>query len=158
KTVKAAPDKDVPKAGVIKSFLPDSLKLPMPMDMKANLSLAGISYKGADFNSIKIGIDKKGGVINISESVGQMPGGGTLSGKSSMNFASGSGSDKNGVIYSNPTLSFDVKANSATPAKLFGAFLPDDALKSMQPLLKNALNLSASGNVKGARAGIDNGS
>jgi uncharacterized protein involved in outer membrane biogenesis len=160
KTVQAAPDKDagVPKSGALKSFLPDNLKLPVPVDVQGMINLAGVSYKGAEFGVIKIGVDKKGGVIALTEDVGQIPGGGTINGKSTLTYAGGSqGADKSGVVYSDPSLAYSLKMNAKDPAKLLGAFLPEDSLKSMQQVLKDPIVFDGNGTVRGAKAGVDAG-
>ncbi|MDB5491162.1 MAG: AsmA [Micavibrio sp.] len=158
KTVQAAPDKDVPKGGTLKSFLPDSFKLPLPVDVQGMINLAGVSYKGAEFGVIKIGIDKKGGVIALTEDVGQIPGGGAISGKSTLAYGAGSqGADKAGVVYSDPSLTYSMKMNAKAPSQLFGAFLPADKVKSMQQVLKDPIAFDGNGTVRGVKAGVENG-
>jgi uncharacterized protein involved in outer membrane biogenesis len=159
KSVRAAANDDAPKVGGIKAFLPETLQLPMPVDIDADISLASVSYKGAEFGNVTIGLEKKGGLISISENVAQMPGGGKLAAKTSLNYASGSqGADKTGVTYSDPTLSFDMQGSAKAPGKLLSAFLPESTIKSMQPLFKDPLALSAKGNIHAKQAAIDSGS
>lgn len=160
KTVQAAPDKDagVPKSGVLKSFLPDNLTLPVPVDVQGMINLAGVSYKGAEFGVIKVGIDKKGGVIALTEDVGQIPGGGSINGKSTLSYAGGSqGADKSGVVYSDPSLAYSLKMSAKDPKKLLSAFVPEDSLKSMQQALKDPITFDGNGTVRGAKAGVDSG-
>lgn len=158
KTVKGAADKDVPKTGVMKTLLPDTISLPVAADIKADLKLAGISYKGAAFGDVKINLEKKGSTITMTESIGQMPGGGQLSGKSGLTFASGSQGTGSGVVYSDPTLTFDMKGNATAPGKLLSAFLPEATIKSMQPMFKDPVTLAAAGNIRSNRVAVDSGS
>lgn len=158
KSVKAAANDDAPKVGGVKVFLPETLQLPLPININANIKVAGISYKGAEFGDVKIGLEKKGGLIAISEDISQMPGGGKLMARTNLNYASGSqGADKAGVVYSDPTLSFDVQGNAKSPGKFLTAFLPESTIKSMQPLFKDSLTLSMKGDVHAKRAAIDSG-
>lgn len=160
KTVKAAEDKDSPKAPeAAQAFIPEIIKLPMPIDLNVNIKMAGAAYKDTTFGNIQIGIQKTGGQIVINESIGQMPGGGTLTSKSLMSFASSSqGGEKAGLIYSDPTITFDVKGDSKAPGKLLSAFLPASTIKSMQPLFKDAIALSAKGAVRPTQVLVDSGS
>lgn len=158
KTVKGAADKDVPKTGVMKSLLPETLQLPLPVDVKATLKLASLSYKGAVFGNVTIGVDKKGNVIAITEDVGQMPGGGQLKAKSDFTYASSSTGEKGGVIYTDPTLAFDMKGDSTAPGKFLSAFLPEKTIKSMQPLFKDPVQIAANGTVRPTRVNVNSGS
>lgn len=155
KSIKAADDAAAPKGASVKSFLPDAITLPIPVDVQANISLAGLSYKDAEFGAVKFGLEKKGAVITTTENISSIPGGGTLSGKSTITFSpSSQGAGKSGVVYSDPGISFDVKLDSKSPEKLFAA-LAD--IKDLPPALKNQLAFNASGNVRGARAAIESG-
>lgn len=158
KTVKGAADNDVPKTGVMKTLLPETLQLPVPVDIKAALELASISYKGAVFGNVNIGIDKKGGIIAITEDVGQMPGGGQMKASSDVSYASSSKGEKSGIIYTDPTLAFDMKGGSAVPGKLLAAFLPEKTVKSMQPLFKDPVQIAANGFVRPAQVSVKSGS
>lgn len=157
KTVKAAPEKDAPKTIVTKTLLPATLALPMAIDGKINLALAGVSYKDATFGDVKVAIEKKGGQVNATETIGKMPGGGNLSATNNINYAAGAQGNTGGVTYSDPTLTFDMKGNATAPAKLLSAFLPDATLKSMEPLFKDSITLAANGNVRPGGAVLNNG-
>lgn len=158
KTVKAAANNDAPKVGGVKSFLPETMQLPVPVDIKADLALAGMSYKGTEYGDVKIALNKKGSQIDISEKIGQMPGGGTLDATTNLGFASGSqGAEKAGVVYSDPTLQFSMRGDARAPGKFLSAFLPETTIKSMQPLFKDPITLSAKGSVHASRVAVESG-
>ncbi len=159
KTVKAAANNDAPKVGGIKSFLPQTLKFPVPMDIKADIALAGLSYKGTEFGDVTLGLDKKAGTIKITENVGKMPGGGTFGAKSELVFASVSqGADKSGTVYSDPALTYEIKGNSGAPGRFLSPLIPETTIKSMQPLFKDPISIAAKGRITPVRAAIDSGS
>lgn len=158
KTVKGSADKDTPKSGAAKTLIPATLALPKAIDGTVNVNLSSISYKGVDFSTVKITAQKKGGVITTTESVEQMPGGGKLSAGANLNYASGSQTDIGGVVYSEPTLSFNMNGNAASLAKFLSAFLPPQTVKSMQPLFKDPVTLAAKGTVRPTVAVVESGS
>lgn len=159
KTVRATANADAPRVGGIKSFLPQTLHLPAPMDIKADVALAGMFYKGTEFGDVKIILDKKGSAFYITETIGKMPGGGTLTARSDLAFASGSqGTRKSGVVYSDPTLTYDLRGDARAPGKFLSAFLPESTIKSMQPLFKDPIGLSAKGRIQTSKVAVDSGS
>ncbi len=158
KTVKGTADKSAPKAAAAKPLIPATLALPKAIDGTVNINLKGLSYKGADFGTVKVTAQKKGGVITTTENIDQMPGGGKLSASANLNYASGSQTVKGGVIYSDPTLSFNVNGNATSPAKFLSAFLPPETIKSMQPLFKDPVTLAAKGTVRPTVATVESGS
>lgn len=157
KTVKAAGEKDVPKVGGVKGLLPETLALPMPMDISAKLKIAGLSYKATDFGGVTVALDKKGAEIGLSSTVDQMPGGGKLVSKAGLIYTAASQGTKGGAIYSDPTLTFDMNGEARAPGKFLGAFLPEATIKSMQPLFKDSIALAAKGAVRPKSASIDSG-
>ena len=158
KSVKAAGEKDVPKVGGVKVLLPETLALPMPLDIDAKLKIAGLSYKATDFGGVTIALDKKGAEIAVSSTIDQMPGGGKLVSKAGLIYTSASqGGNKGGAVYSDPTLTFDMNGEARAPGKLLSAFLPDATIKSMQPLFKDSIALAAKGAVRPKSVAIDSG-
>lgn len=158
RTVRAAADSSAPKVGGLAGFLPESLTLPQPVDGTVALKLAGLTYKGAEFGGITATLEKKGRVITIDEAVAQMPGGGALRAKSTLNFASASkNADRGGIVYADPTLSYDLSGEAKSPSRLFAPFLPETTMKSMQPLFRDPVKLAAKGSLRPDRVGIESG-
>ena len=159
KTVKAFGDKDSPKAGAIKTFIPESITLPMAIDVDIQGKLAGLSYKGAEFGDVSFQLQKTGSDITLTEGIGKMPGGGKLISKSTITFASVSqGKDKSGIVYSDPIITFDMNGNANAPGKLLSPFLPEATVKSMQPMFRDPITVAAKGAVYPHRVDIDTGS
>lgn len=157
KTVKAAADKDTPKKTTVQGFLPAAITLSKPVDVNAKIKLDGVAYKGATFGGVTFGLEKKGNEIIVTDSISQMPGGGGMTGRAVVTFASVS-QGAGGTVYSDPALSYDIKADSKAPEKLLSAFLAPDATKSMKAVLADPLAINARGALRTNRVTVESGS
>lgn len=132
-----------------KDLIPQTLTLPMPIDVDVKLDMGGLKVKGNLVKGVFVDLNKKGpntkANFKVLETAGQAKADGTLN----IAYASSSNSPKSGqVIYADPTVSYAVNGNVGQLEEFFGAFAPKADTSAVTNLYK-----TAQFNLKGAVSG-----
>ena len=141
-----------------KSFIPDTLALPMDVTARIDGEFSSISFKKTKLNNVKLAVEKDGASFKIVDQSADLPGGGAVKTSAALNYGTSTRTEKGGIVYSNPVLSYNADIAAQKPATIISAFVSDDALKSMGALLKDSLSLQAQGAVTPVKASVENGS
>lgn len=131
-------------------LIPQTLTLPMPVDVDVKLDMGGVKVNGNLVKGVFVDLNKKGSNakanFKVLEAAGQTKADGTLN----VAYASSSNSPKSGqVIYADPTVSYAVNGNIGQMKEFFDAFAPKADTSAVTKLYKTAqfnLKGSVSGN------------
>ena len=124
KASKASADENLKNTGKksarSNSLVPQSLTLPMPLNVNVKLDLAGVKAKEHQVKGVFADIRKEGKTSKLNFKALELPGQGKLDGALTVSYASSSQTPKTGqVTYSDPTVSYQVNGQAGTAGKLF---------------------------------------
>lgn len=121
------------------SFVPQSLTLPMPMDVDVKLDMAGVKVKGHQLKGIFVDLKKKDATSKVTFKALELPGQGKADGSLNIFYSSSSKSPKIGqVVYSDPSVSYQVNGQAGQLAAFLKAFAPDADTSAVTKLYKTA--------------------
>ena len=135
-------------------LIPQTLTLPMPVDVNVKLDMGGVKVKGNLVKGVFVDLNKKGpnakANFKVLEAAGQTKADGTLS----VAYASSSNSPKSGqVIYADPTASYAVNGNIGQLQEFFNAFAPKADTGAVTKLYKTA-QFNLKGSVNGDKVSL----
>ena len=122
-----------------KSFVPQTLTLPMAVDVDFKLDIAGAKVKDQAIKGIFVDFKKTGIKSNIVFKALDLPGQGKADGSLNIAYGSSSKSSKTGqVIYSDPSVSYKINGQAGQLGVFLKAFAPDADTNAVTKLYKTA--------------------
>ncbi|MCI5060033.1 MAG: AsmA family protein, partial [Alphaproteobacteria bacterium] len=141
--------KDLKQSGKLgakkKELIPNSLTLPMPIDVGIKLDMAGVKLQGNKLGGVFIDLKKTGKAASIDFKVLEVPGQGKMDGSLLVNFASSSAAGQ-AVTYADPSASYSVNGQVGQLADFLSAFAPKGQTNDIGKLYKTA-NFNLKGSV-----------
>lgn len=142
--------------GVVKSFLPQTITLPMAVDADIKLAADTVQFdkavmSGVNVTAVKAGKETK---ANIAAALTD---GGKLALSATLGFASESRTERSGAVtYSDPTISYQLDFEAGSAQALAG-LLPESVIKAARPYLAKGVRTQLSGSVQPDKASVTAG-
>ncbi len=126
-------------AAAQKSFIPQSLTLPMPINADMKFDLGGVKFQGNEIKGVFLDIKKDSKVIKTTFKAMELPGQGRVNGNATIAYAASSNSPKTGqVVYSDPNFSYSVNGQVNQLAAFFKSFAPKANTDAVTKLYNSA--------------------
>ena len=121
------------------SLIPQTLTLPMPVDLAVKIDMAGVKVKGKQVKGVFVDLNKKGSASKVKFKALELPGQGKADGSLNISYGSSSKSPKTGqVVYSDPTVSYQVNGHAGQLETFLKAFAPKADTSAVTKLYKTA--------------------
>lgn len=121
------------------SLMPQTLTLPMSVDIDFKVDVAGLKVKGQKIKGLFIDVKKTGAKLQTYFKVLSLPGQGKVDGKLNIAYTSSSKSPKTDqVVYSDPVVSYSVNGQIGQLREFLNAFVPDADTDAVTKLYKTA--------------------
>lgn len=141
------------KAVSSNAFVPKTLALPMDINAAIQMDLAGVQFDNKSIKGAFIDLEKKAKNIKATVKAMDLPGDAKTDAVLAIAYASLSKSDKTGVVYSDPDVTFAVNGQVGNIAQFMKAFAPDVDAKVLTQNYKTA-NINLNGKVSGAKISV----
>jgi uncharacterized protein involved in outer membrane biogenesis len=133
-----------------KSFVPQTLALPMDVNANVQFDVAGMVFQGQEIKGAFLDLEKTGAKTTVSFKALELPGQSKANGSVNVSFSSSSKSPKSGqVIYSDPNVTYAVNGQIGQLSAFLKAFAPKADTSAVTKLYKTAqfdLNGKVGGN------------